>query len=172
MLVFMQQRDCAGQFAAKIKRMGPAKGPAAENLRSFHGLPLLFFFLPQSRVGTLLTMPRSLLEINWIHYPHVRRLASDQSPIRHLGQCGNLMRRRKEARFDPMHPIVAVAALLALLIALALMTLSAAALNLSDRAQALGLPDGSIRAIIALGLIVLFAVISIFLYRVSALTRL
>jgi hypothetical protein len=61
-------------------------------------------------------------------------------------------------------PIVAIASLLALLIALALMTLSAAALNLTDRTQALGLPDGSIRAVIALGLIILFAVISVFLY--------
>jgi hypothetical protein len=61
-------------------------------------------------------------------------------------------------------PVLAIVSVLTLLIALALMTLSAAALDLSDRTQALGLPDGSIRAVIALGLIVLFAVISIFLY--------
>jgi hypothetical protein len=71
---------------------------------------------------------------------------------------------RSQPTQDVYIPIVAVTGLLVLLIALGLMTLSVAALNLSDRTQALGLPDGSIRAVIALGLIILFAVISVFLY--------
>jgi hypothetical protein len=38
-------------------------------------------------------------------------------------------------------------------------------MGLTDRGQPLGLPDGSIRAVIALSLVVLFAIFTIFLYR-------
>jgi hypothetical protein len=38
-------------------------------------------------------------------------------------------------------------------------------LGLTDKTQAMGLPDGSIRAVIALSLIVLFAILSVFLYQ-------
>jgi hypothetical protein len=38
-------------------------------------------------------------------------------------------------------------------------------LGLTDRTQAMGLPEGSIRAVIALSLIVLFAILSVFLYQ-------
>lgn len=42
------------------------------------------------------------------------------------------------------------------------------ALNLADKDQALGLPQGSVRALIALFLIVIFAVFSLYVYRTTA----
>jgi hypothetical protein len=47
---------------------------------------------------------------------------------------------------------------------LALTSVFFASVNLSDPKQALGLPDGSVRAVIALSLVVLFAILSVFLY--------
>lgn len=61
-------------------------------------------------------------------------------------------------------PLLAIGGLLALLIVLALVSVFFQTLGLADRAQALALPEGSVRAVIALGLIVLFAILSIYLY--------
>jgi hypothetical protein len=62
-------------------------------------------------------------------------------------------------------PILAIFGIMMLFGALALVASLFAGMGLSDPAQALGLPDGSIRAAIALSLIVLFAIISIMLYQ-------
>jgi len=62
-------------------------------------------------------------------------------------------------------PVLAIAGVLVLFLALGLVSVSFALFNLSDKSQALGLPEGSVRAVIALSLLVLFAILSIFLYR-------
>lgn len=62
-------------------------------------------------------------------------------------------------------PILAIFGIMILFGALALISALFANLDLSDPSQALALPEGSIRAAIALALIVLFAIISIMLYQ-------
>jgi amino acid transporter len=61
-------------------------------------------------------------------------------------------------------PILAIAGVLVLLIALGLISVSFAFFGLTDPKQALGLPEGSVRAVVALSLVVLFAILTIFLY--------
>jgi len=58
--------------------------------------------------------------------------------------------------------LVAVAAMLSLLTIMAMIFKQS---NLSDRTQALGLPEGSIRALIALLLLMVFVIFSIYLFR-------
>lgn len=68
--------------------------------------------------------------------------------------------------FDPLIklPILAVVGVVALMLSLAAVSVAFAALNLADKTQALALPEGSVRAVIALCLLVLFAIITIFLF--------
>jgi hypothetical protein len=61
-------------------------------------------------------------------------------------------------------PILMIAGVVALLFSLAVASIAFAGLNLSDKTQALALPEGSVRAVIALCLLVLFAIITIFLF--------
>jgi hypothetical protein len=63
------------------------------------------------------------------------------------------------------YPILAIFGIMILLGALALVTTLFARLNLAAPAEALALPPGSIRATVALSLIVLFALLSVVLYR-------
>lgn len=60
--------------------------------------------------------------------------------------------------------VMAFAGVVGLLAFLALIAFTFAALGLSDPGQALGLPEGSIRAVIALSLIVTFVISSLFLF--------
>jgi hypothetical protein len=62
-------------------------------------------------------------------------------------------------------PLTAIFGIMILFGALALVGTLYARLNLADPRQALGLPAGSMRAFMALSLIVLFAIISIMVYR-------
>jgi hypothetical protein len=62
-------------------------------------------------------------------------------------------------------PLTAIFGIMILFGALALVGTLYARLNLADAGQALGLPAGSMRAFMALSLIVLFAIISIMVYR-------
>lgn len=64
-------------------------------------------------------------------------------------------------------PILAVLGICVLFGACALVAVVFAQLGLTDTSQALALPEGSIRATIALALIVLFAIIAIMLYQTS-----
>jgi hypothetical protein len=57
-------------------------------------------------------------------------------------------------------PIMAITGVMALLVSLALVSLTFSLAGLSDRSEALGLPRGSVRAVISLSLIVLFAITS------------
>src|SRR5262249_50827786 len=61
-------------------------------------------------------------------------------------------------------PILAIGGVLALLIALALVAGAFTLLNLANPREALGLPEGSVRSVIALSLIVLFAIVAIYVY--------
>jgi hypothetical protein len=61
-------------------------------------------------------------------------------------------------------PILAISGVIALLGALAVVSFGFALMNMQDKTQALGLPAGSVRAVIALCLIVLFAILSFYLF--------
>lgn len=61
-------------------------------------------------------------------------------------------------------PLLAIAGVSVLLVSLALVSISFATFELSDKTQALGLPEGSIRAVIALALLVIFAIVAFALY--------
>jgi hypothetical protein len=61
-------------------------------------------------------------------------------------------------------PILAIAGVIGLLITIAVVSISFSVFSLADKTQALALPEGSIRAIIALALVVLFAILSIYLH--------
>ena len=61
-------------------------------------------------------------------------------------------------------PILVITGVMALFATLALVAVTFSVAGLADRTQALGLPEGSVRAAIALSLIVIFAITSIYLY--------
>jgi hypothetical protein len=61
-------------------------------------------------------------------------------------------------------PLLVVGGVLSLLVVLSLVSVLFQTLGLADPKQALALPEGSVRAVIALSLVVLFAILSIFLY--------
>jgi amino acid transporter len=63
-----------------------------------------------------------------------------------------------------MLPILIIFGVVVLLVVLALTAVVYASMNISDKTQALALPEGSVRAVLALSLVVLFAIVSIFLY--------
>ena len=62
-------------------------------------------------------------------------------------------------------PLLAIGGVVVLIFMLATVSMIFSALGLANRDLAMGLPEGSIRAVIALSLIVLFAILSIFLYQ-------
>ena len=61
-------------------------------------------------------------------------------------------------------PILVLAGVMTLLVGLLAVVSFLQAYGLTNRTHALGLPEGSIRAVIALGLLLIFAIVSIFLY--------
>lgn len=62
-------------------------------------------------------------------------------------------------------PLIAIGGVIALILLLTIVAMIFSILGLTNKDQAMGLPEGSIRAVIALSLIVLFAVLSVFLYK-------
>ena len=66
---------------------------------------------------------------------------------------------------DNSLPLVAIGGVIVLVLLLTAVATMFSILNLTNSTQALGLPEGSIRAVIALSLIVLFAILSVFLYQ-------
>lgn len=76
-----------------------------------------------------------------------------------------------EPREDPsvVLTLLVIAGVIGLLGALAIVGLAFAAINLSDRSQALGLPQGTVRSVIALSLILIFVIAAMYLY--ASLTR-
>jgi ABC-type multidrug transport system fused ATPase/permease subunit len=63
-----------------------------------------------------------------------------------------------------MVTLVVIAGVIGLLAVLMMTALAFSAVRLSDRSQALGLPEGSVRAVIALSLIVIFVITVVFLF--------
>ena len=61
-------------------------------------------------------------------------------------------------------PLLTITGVLALLVALALIAAAFSLLDLSNNTEALGLPAGSIRAVLALALVLIFAILTIFFY--------
>jgi hypothetical protein len=61
-------------------------------------------------------------------------------------------------------PVIAILGVLAVLCALALIAVVFTSFQIADKTQAMALPEGSIRAVIAVSLIILFAILSIHLY--------
>jgi hypothetical protein len=61
--------------------------------------------------------------------------------------------------------LLAIGGVLVLIFMLTAVAMVFSALGLANRELAMGLPEGSIRAVIALSLIVLFAILSVFLYQ-------
>jgi hypothetical protein len=62
-------------------------------------------------------------------------------------------------------PLLAIGGVVVLIFMLAVVSMIFSALGSTNKDLAMGLPEGSIRAVIALSLIVLFAILSIFLYE-------
>lgn len=61
-------------------------------------------------------------------------------------------------------PLLVITGVLVLLVGLALISVAFALLKLSDQSEALALPQGSIRAVLALALVLIFAILTVFLY--------
>jgi hypothetical protein len=62
-------------------------------------------------------------------------------------------------------PLIAIGGVVVLIFMLTAVAMMFSILGLANKDQAMGLPEGSIRAVIALSLIVLFAILSVFLYQ-------
>ena len=62
-------------------------------------------------------------------------------------------------------PLVAIGGVVVLVLLLTAVAIMFSNFSLTNKEQALGLPEGSIRTVIALSLIVLFAILSVFLYQ-------
>jgi hypothetical protein len=73
---------------------------------------------------------------------------------------------RRDANFLPENnlPIALIAGVVVLVVAVTILLIVAARLGVSDKQSELGLPPGSVRALIALLLIVLFFILAVFLY--------
>ena len=67
-------------------------------------------------------------------------------------------------------PILAIVGVVLLLGTLALVSVAFSIFKLDDRSQALALPEGSIRAVIALSLIILFAIVTVYFYGTLSAT--
>jgi hypothetical protein len=65
-------------------------------------------------------------------------------------------------------PVLAILGMLLLLTTLAAVSVAFGHFGLSDKSQALALPEGSIRAVIALSLVIIFAILTVFLYGTLA----
>jgi len=61
-------------------------------------------------------------------------------------------------------PVLAISGVVALLGALAMVAVSFSLVNMADKTQPLGLPQGSVRAVIALSLVVMFAILTVYLF--------
>jgi hypothetical protein len=72
---------------------------------------------------------------------------------------------REEIRMEVVLPILLTSGVICLLASLALVALSLTSVGLSDKSQPLGLPQGTVQAVIALSLILIYVITSVHLYR-------
>ena len=61
-------------------------------------------------------------------------------------------------------PLLAIGGVIVLILVLTIVSMVFSILGLTNKDQAMGLPEGSIRSVIAISLIVLFAILAVFLY--------
>lgn|GEM_PF-1047499 len=61
-------------------------------------------------------------------------------------------------------PLLVIAGLVSLIALLAVMAIAFKTVHLANQTQALGLPDGTVRAVIALSLILIFSVVTVYLF--------
>jgi len=61
-------------------------------------------------------------------------------------------------------PLLAIGGVILLILMLTIVSMIFSLLDLTNKQQAMGLPEGSIRSVIAISLIVLFAILAVFLY--------
>jgi hypothetical protein len=83
-----------------------------------------------------------------------------------VGLIGVSLHSIPSAHFTPeiALTVLLVASIVAFLAILIIAVAIFAALGLSDHAQAFGLPEGSVRAVIALSLLIIFSIVAIYLY--------
>jgi len=81
-----------------------------------------------------------------------------------VGQLSKVGGTAADSRPELTLPILIISGVLVLLVTLALTAVVFSSLDLTDRTQALGLPEGSIRSVIALSLVLLFAILAVYLY--------
>jgi hypothetical protein len=62
-------------------------------------------------------------------------------------------------------PLIAIGGIVLMILVLTAVAIIFSILGLANKDQAMGLPEGSIRAVISLSLIVLFAILSVYLYK-------
>ncbi|WBL77036.1 hypothetical protein I3J27_29015 [Bradyrhizobium xenonodulans] len=67
-----------------------------------------------------------------------------------------------------MLPLLIISGVMMLLVTLALTAFVFSGVDLTDKTQALGLPEGSVRSVIALSLVLLFAILAVYLYSSMA----
>ncbi|HZR85965.1 MAG TPA: hypothetical protein VFB02_04130 [Bradyrhizobium sp.] len=65
-------------------------------------------------------------------------------------------------------PLLIISGVMMLLVTLALTAFVFSSVDLVDKSQALGLPEGSVRSVIALSLVLLFAILAVYLYSSMA----
>ncbi|WP_233810260.1 hypothetical protein [Paraburkholderia sp. HP33-1] len=82
-----------------------------------------------------------------------------------LGCIAAVARLWESSGLEVRLPVLAISGVVVLLATLALVSLAFGTFGLSDKSQALALPEGSVRAVIALSLVVLFAILSVFLFE-------
>jgi hypothetical protein len=75
---------------------------------------------------------------------------------------------QKQINFTTLLPLLLIAGIVVLLLILTFVVLLFASFGLADKTQALGLPDGSIRSVISLALIVLFVILAVFIYNTES----
>jgi hypothetical protein len=113
------------------------------------------------------TVPNNPIEINW----RVVTLATGAIflsvlvfPLIGFGLV-EVLNSSLKVSSEVILTIVLLFGMITLFAVLNLIVITLAALNLTDSKEALGLPRGTIRAIIALLLLVMFVIIAVFLYR-------
>ncbi len=75
-----------------------------------------------------------------------------------------LLLNKGENVYEVGLPLLAIIGVICLLAVLTFVSVAFSSMDLADKTQALALPDGSVRAVIALSLIVIFAITSIYFY--------
>jgi hypothetical protein len=86
--------------------------------------------------------------------------------------AANSLQHGEALRPEIVLPLIVIVGVIALLLTLALSAAMYGIFRMSDREQALGLPAGSVQAVIALGLILIFAVVALYASSASGVQKL